>query len=297
MKNKVIVVVGPTAVGKTKISIELAKYYGCEIISGDSIAIYKDLNIGSAKPTIKEMDGIKHHLIDVMEPGEDYSVADFQKASREILDNNKLSIICGGTGLYIQATLFNYEFEATKRDDIIKEKYQNLSNEELFQLLKNKDPNIDENKIHMNNRKRVLRALEVIEDTGKSIHSYDKKNEALYDFYIVYLSLERELLYDRINKRVDMMIELGLVDEVKNLFDRNIFPKGIGYREFIPYFNNEISLETAIEEVKKNSRHLAKRQETWFKNQMDSHFYCVNLNNISETINEIKNDIDDWMIK
>lgn len=297
MKNKVIVVVGPTAVGKTKISIELAKYLNIDVISGDSIAIYKGLDIGSAKPSISEMDGIKHHLIDIKEPGEDYSVADFQKDARDIIDKNELNLICGGTGLYIQSVIFDYQFEAKKRDDSLKEKYCDLSNEDLFKILLEKDPNIDLNKIHPNNRKRVLRALEVLEDTGNSIHNYNQKDIALYDYFIVYLSLDRETLYERINKRVDMMIDAGLVNEVISLFKKGIFPKGIGYREFIPYYNNLISLETAINEVKKNSRHLAKRQETWFKNQLSSNFYIVDLNNIDNTINVIKNDIDEWLKK
>ena len=297
MKNKVIVVVGPTAVGKTKISIELAKYLNVDIISGDSIAIYKRLDIGSAKPTIEERDGVVHHLIDIKEPNEDYSVADFQKDARAIIDKNPLNLICGGTGLYVQSVIFDYQFEAKKRDDKIKDKYHDLSNEELYNVLLSKDPNIDTNKIHPNNRKRVLRALEVLADTGNSIHDYDNKKEALYDYFIVYLSQDRELLYDRINKRVDIMINDGLVEEVTKLFDEGIYPKGIGYREFIPYYNNEISLESAIEEIKKNTRHLAKRQETWFKNQLTSNFYSVDFDNVYNTINQIKKDIDEWLNK
>ncbi len=297
MKNKVIVVVGPTAVGKTKISIELAKYLNLDIISGDSIAIYKRLDIGSAKPTMAERDGVIHHLIDIKEPYEDYSVADFQKDARSIIDKNPVNLICGGTGLYIQSVIFDYQFEAKKRDDELKDKYHDLSNEELFNLLLSKDPNIDTKKLHPNNRKRVLRALEVLDDTGNSIHNYNNKQEALYDYFIVYLSQERELLYERINKRVDIMIDDGLVNEVTSLFDEGIYPKGIGYREFIPYYNNEITLESAIEEIKKNTRHLAKRQETWFRNQMTSNFYSVDFDNINNTIEKIKKDINEWLNK
>lgn len=295
--NKVIVIVGPTAVGKTKISIELAKKYNCEIISGDSVAVYKELNIGSAKPTISEMQGIKHHLIDVLEPTEKYSVADFQAEARKIMDKNQLSLICGGTGLYVQGALFNYEFEASRRDLDFGKKYEHLSNDELYAILLKNDPNIDKEKLHPNNRKRVLRALEVLEENGKSIHSYNKRNEALYDFFIVYLSMPRELLYERINKRVDIMMNDGLLKEVKDLYDKGIYPHAIGYQEFIAYFEGAVSLETAVEEVKKNTRHLAKRQETWFKNQMTSHFYNVDVNNISATILEIENDINRWLEK
>lgn len=293
--NKVIVVVGPTAVGKTKISIELAKHYGLEIISGDSVAVYKGLDIGSAKPSLEERDGVIHHLIDVLEPNEQYNVADFQKASRKILDNNKLSLICGGTGLYVQAAIFNYEFEAPKREQANEDKYVNYSNEELYDLLLEKDPNINTEKIHPNNRKRVLRALEVIESVGVSVHSYQKKKEALYDYFVVYLSLDRELLYERIGKRVDQMLKEGLLTEVKNLYDKGIYPTGIGYREWIPYFEGKITKEEAIEEIKKNTRHLAKRQETWFRNQMSTKFYNVDLENINNTIDIIKKDIDEWM--
>lgn len=295
--NRVIVVVGPTAVGKTKISIELAKRYNCEIISGDSVAVYKELNIGSAKPTISEMQGVKHHLIDVLEPNEKYSVADFQAEARKIMDNNKLSLICGGTGLYVQGALFNYEFEASRRDLDFGKKYEHLSNDQLYAILLKNDPNIDKEKLHPNNRKRVLRALEVLEENGKSIHSYNKRNEALYDYFIVYLSMPRELLYERINKRVDIMMNDGLLKEVKDLYDKGIYPHAIGYQEFIPYFEGAVSLETAVEEVKKNTRHLAKRQETWFKNQMTSHFYNVDVDNISSTISKIEDDINRWLEK
>ena len=297
MKHKVIVVVGPTAVGKTKVAIKLAKTFHAEIISGDSIAVYKGLDIGSAKPTTEEMSGIKHHLIDILEPYEDYSVADFQKSARNILNQQDLSIICGGTGLYIQATLFNYEFLSEKRDDSYSLQYQALSNEELFALLKEKDPSIDEKKLHPNNRKRILRALEVLETTGKSIHSFNRKAEAVYDYFICYLKADRNTLYKRIEQRVDAMIEAGLAEEVKALAEQNIYPKGIGYREWVPYFKQECSLEEVTEEIKKNSRHLAKRQETWFQNQMDSHFYAVNFDDLDQTIDKIKKDIQVWLEK
>lgn len=295
--NKVIVVVGPTAVGKTKIAIELAKYYGCEIISGDSVAVYKRLDIGSAKPSIEEQGDIKHHLIDIIEAGGSYSVADFQKQAREIIDKNKLSIICGGTGLYVQGALYNYEFNASARDLDFSKKYESYSNLELYELLLSKDPNIDKDKLHPNNRKRVLRALEVLQELDKSIHSFDKKKEALYDYFIVYLSMPRDLLYERINLRVDKMIEDGLEQEVRALYNDGIYPHAIGYQEFIPYFNNECSLDDVIELIKKNTRHLAKRQETWFKNQMQSNFYNVDLDNVNNTIKCIKNDIDGWLKK
>ena len=290
--NKVIVVVGPTAVGKTKISIELAKHYGLDIISGDSVAIHKRLDIGSAKPTQEEMDGVKHYLIDEIEAADDYSVADFQREARAIMDKNELSLICGGTGLYIQSAIYNYEFNASKRDLDYGKKFEGYSNQELYDLLLSKDSNIDREKLHPNNRKRVLRALEVLEELDTSIHSFNNKREKLYDHFIVYLKLPRERLYERINQRVDEMIKDGLVAEVKSLYDDGIFPHAIGYQELVPYFEGLISLDMAIDEIKKNTRHLAKRQETWFKNQMDSNFYDVRLDDINSTINEIIADID-----
>ena len=293
--KKVLVVVGPTAVGKTKISISLAKHYGIDIISGDSVAIYKRLDIGSAKPTKEEMDGVCHHLIDIKDPKESYSACDFQREARKILDQNDFTLICGGTGLYIQSALFNYEFNAPARNLDYGKKYENLSNQELYDLLLKKDPNIDREKLHPNNRKRVLRALEVKEELDLSIHSFNHKNEALYDYFIVYLSLDREVLYERINKRVDMMVSDGLIDEVKALYDDGIYPHAIGYQELVPYFDHDITLESAIEEIKKNTRHLAKRQETWFRHQMDSHFYTVDLDNIENTINQIIKDVDGWL--
>ena len=295
--KKVIVVLGPTASGKTKLSIMLAKHYNIDIISGDSVAIYRGLDIGSAKPTKEEMDGVKHHLIDIKKPGEDYSVFDFQKDSRLVMDNNELSMIAGGTGLYIKAALCNYEFNAEKRDNNLEEKYKDLSNLELYNKLLLIDPEIDKNKIHPNNRKRIIRAIEVKENLNKSIHSFSDGNTPLYDYYICYLKMDRNILYERISKRVDQMMENGLLDEVRNLYEKNIMPHAIGYQEFIPYFLGKKSLDECVDEIKKNTRHLAKRQETWFKNKMDSHFYDVDINNINNTYNEIIKDIDRWLNK
>ena len=294
--KKVLVVVGPTAVGKTKIAIELAKHYNFEIISGDSVSIYKRLDIGSAKPTKEEMDGVKHYLIDVREPEEEYSVKDFQDEARRIIDSSEdIKIISGGTGLYIESVLYNYEFNASKRDFDYEDKYKDFSNDELYSLLLEKDPNIDRDKIHPNNRKRVLRALEVNQELNQSIHSFNKKDEKMYDYFIVYLSMERKKLYERIEKRVDIMIDDGLINEVKSLYDDNIFPHAIGYKELVPYFDGLITLETAITDIKKNTRHLAKRQETWFRNQMDTHFYDVSKESHEKLLENIISDIDGWL--
>lgn len=294
--KKVIVILGPTAVGKTKISIDVAKHFGYEIISGDSVAIYKRLDIGSAKPTKHEMNGVKHYLIDIKDPKDDYSVSEFQRDARQIIDSDdNIKIIAGGTGLYIQSVLLDYEFTSPKRDENFAKEYENYSNEELYNILLKSDSNIDKEKLHMNNRKRVLRALEVLKNSNRSIHSYNNKDKKVYDYYICYLSMPRELLYDRINKRVDKMIEDGLVDEVYSLYKDGIYPHAIGYQELKKYFDNELSLESAIEDIKKNSRHLAKRQETWFKNQLDTHFYEVDPNDVDFTTNKIISDLKEWL--
>ncbi len=295
--KRVIAIVGPTAVGKTKISIELAKRLDAQIISGDSVAVYKELNIGSAKPTKEEMQGVKHYLIDELEPTEQYDVMTFQHRAREIIDNSsKPIIICGGTGLYIKSVLYNYEFEAPKRDDTLEERFKDFSNEELFNYLLKIDPDFDQTRIHMNNRKRVLRAIEIKESSNESIEHFNKKNEPYYEPYIVYLNIaDRDLLYKRINERVDEMFAHGLLYEVFSLYKKGITPNAIGYKELIPFFNKEVTLETATDNIKLNSRHLAKRQMTWFKTQMDTHFYEVNLDNIEQTIDTIYHDLKEFL--
>lgn len=295
--KRVIAIVGPTAVGKTKISIELAKRLDAQIISGDSVAVYKELNIGSAKPTKEEMQGVKHYLIDELEPTEQYDVMTFQHRAREIIDNSsKPIIICGGTGLYIKSVLYNYEFEAPKRDDTLEERFKDFSNEELFNYLLKIDPDFDQTRIHMNNRKRVLRAIEIKESSNESIEHFNKKNEPYYEPYIVYLNIaDRDLLYKKINERVDEMFAHGLLYEVFSLYKKGITPNAIGYKELIPFFNKEVTLETATDNIKLNSRHLAKRQMTWFKTQMDTHFYEVNLDNIEQTIDTIYHDLKEFL--
>ena len=293
--KKVIVICGPTAVGKTKLAIDVAKYFNFEIISGDSVSVYKKLDIGSAKPTKDEMCGIKHYLIDIKDPNDKYSVYDFMHDAREIIDNsNDIKIISGGTGLYISSCLNDYEFESPKRDLEYEEKFKNYSNEELFEYLKKIDKNISNINIHPNNRNRVLRAIEVTEKTGKEFSSFNNKAKKIYDYFIIYLSMPREILYERINLRVDKMFDEGLLKEVKDLYDNNIMPDAIGYKEFIPYFKGLISLDDAKEEIKKNTRHLAKRQETWFKNQMTSHFYDMSLD-YNLVLNNIINDLKEFI--
>lgn len=293
--KKVIIVLGPTAVGKTKIGIELAKRLNTEIISGDSVQVYKGLDIGSAKVTEAEAQGIKHHLIDILEPTETYSVCDFQTEARKLMDELDIPIIVGGTGLYIKAAISNYEFDAPKRDFSFEEAYKDYSNEELYQMLIEKDLKMTEI-IHPNNRKRVLRALYAA-SVDEPLSEKNKKDELLYDPYIIYLNVERDLLYSRINKRVIQMIDEGLEKEVRDLYDKGITPHAIGYQEWIDYFNGLINKDEVIDEIQKNSRHLAKRQMTWFRHQMDTHFYEVDLENINNTIDIIYNDVLDFLGK
>lgn len=293
--KKVIIVLGPTAVGKTKIGIELAKRLNTEIISGDSVQVYRGLDIGSAKVTEEETCGIKHHLIDILDPQEGYSVCDFQKQARILFDNLEVPLIVGGTGLYIKAAISNYEFDAPKRDFSFEEEYGKFSNEELYDMLLKVDPEVTK-VIHPNNRKRVLRALYAA-NVNEPLSEKNKKDELLYNPYIIYLNVERDLLYKRINDRVLKMIDEGLEKEVKDLYDKGITPHAIGYQEWIPYFNGMATKDEVIEEIQKNSRHLAKRQMTWFRHQMDTHFYEVDLNNIYNTIDVIYNDVLNFLDK
>ncbi len=282
---KVLVIAGPTGVGKTALAVELAKRLNGEIISGDSVQVYKYLDIGSAKVTSEEMLGVKHHLIDYLEPDEFYSVARFQKEVRqkiaEITALGKLPIICGGTGLYIKAALTNYEFEHNKRDLDYLKKFDDTSNEDLHNILSKIDP-VSAKAFHMNNRRRILRAIEYFEVNGEMISSKKDSNESLYDSFIIGLSLERQLLYSRINGRVDSMINNGLLDEVKSLTKYKESINAIGYNEMFNYLDGLSTLEDSIELIKQNSRRYAKRQFTWFSNQMDTHWIDVENSSLDE---------------
>ncbi|MBR2787784.1 MAG: tRNA (adenosine(37)-N6)-dimethylallyltransferase MiaA, partial [Erysipelotrichaceae bacterium] len=273
--QKVLVIVGPTAVGKTDFGIECAALFNGEIISGDSIQIYKGLNIGSAKPTVSEQSRARHHLIDIKEADENYSVKQFQELGRscikDISERNRLPIIVGGTGLYIKACLYDYVFFDEDEDDY---QYPDLSNDELYELLRQKDPEALE-KIHVNNRKRLIRALNIFEKHHQGISSIKKQQEhkPIYDALIIGLTADKETLYQRINRRVDKMMEEGLIKEIDGLLEKGISfsdqsMQGIGYKEFKAYYDKEKSLEECVEEVKINSRHFAKRQYTFFKNQL-----------------------------
>lgn len=283
----IIVIVGPTGIGKTKLSIELAKKLDAEIINGDSVSIYKRLNIGSAKPTKEEQSGIPHHLIDIKDVDEDYTVFDYQKDVRkkieEITSRGKQIIIVGGTGLYIKAALYDYKFtEGTTYNE-----YNDLSNEEILSKIKEyKVEKLPE----LNNRKRLVRLLNKLENNEEITNNKDK---LLYNIKVIGLTTDRETLYKRINKRVDIMMENGLLDEINSLKEdyknSRILNSGIGYKEFYDYLYNNKSLEDVIEEIKKNSRHFAKRQYTFFNHQFNTNWFNVDLNNFDNTIIEVMN--------
>lgn len=277
--KKVLVIAGPTASGKTSFSIELAKRLNTEIISGDSIQVYKGFDIGSGKVIEAEKEGVPHHLIDILEPGTQYSVKDFQKEARTLIDNSsKPMIIAGGTGLYLKACLYDYVFtdeEASPRN----EKYDQYTNHELYEMLVERDP-VQAEKIHENNRQRVLRSLTVLDNTGKrQSEIIDEQNhEPIYDFFIAGCTMAREELYERINLRVKMMIEKGLEQEVKGLLAKGITfedpaMKGIGYREWADYFDGNLSITEVEALIARNSRRYAKRQYTWLNHQMPVHWF------------------------
>ena len=286
--NKVIVILGPTAVGKTSLSIELAKQLNGEIINADSTQIYRDLDIATAKVTTQEMDNIKHHLINIKDISEDYTVYDYQKDARKIIDDllsqNKTPILVGGTGLYIKACLYDYKFE----EEVKNNDYKDYSNEELYIKLKNIDPNTN---IHINNRKRVERALSYYENTGKLLSEKETTDKLLYDTVFIGLTTSREELYERINRRVDVMMNNGLLEEAKKIYNTVIRTKAvmtpIGYKELFKYFDNTNTLEQQVEEIKQKSRNYAKKQYTWFNNQMNVNWFDVDFKNFDNTVKEV----------
>lgn len=280
MKPKVIVIVGPTASGKTSLSIELAKKINGEIVSCDSMQIYKDMDIGSAKPSKEEMQGIKHYMIDEVIPTQRFSVAEYKKkaelAIEEILKNGKVPIVVGGTGLYANSLIYGIEYSNIEFDEKYRKKLMEIAQSEeglksLYEEAKRIDKKAME-KISPNDQKRILRILEIYNATGKTKTEQEeisRKNEVKYDYNVFAINIERPILYERINKRVDMMIEQGLIEEVRKLIEKySEFPtamQAIGYKEIVQYFEGKITKEEAIEKIKKETRRYAKRQITWFK--------------------------------
>ena len=309
-KNKLLVIVGPTGVGKTALSIELSKKFAGEVISGDSLQVYRKLDIGTAKITEKEKEGIPHFLIDVKEPTETYSAFEFKKEAEnkieEITSRDKLPMIVGGTGMYIQSLLFDFQLGAEEKDESANKRrlfWENFANEngkeELWSHLESLDPKAAKN-IHPNNEKRVIRAIEVFEKTGVSIldqEGIDLKDlsNSPFDVKLIGLETNRELLYERINYRVDLMMEQGLLKEAEYVFSLGDTQgsQGIGYKEFFPYFRGDMPLETCVEKVKQNSRKYAKRQLTWFKNRMDVEWF--DLVQEPSVIEEIETSVREWL--
>ena len=287
-KKPLVIITGPTAIGKTEYSIKAAKKFDGEIISADSIQVYKYMDIGSAKVTVDEMQGIRHYLIDELYPDEEFNVFVFKELAKkyvkEIHEKNKLPIIAGGTGFYIQALLYDIDFKDTEADEEYRKKLfeyaKENGNESLFELLKEKDPE-SAKIIHPNNVKRVIRALEFFNQKNEPISKHNeeqKKNESPYDFVYIVLNDERERVYDNINRRVDIMLKNGLIEEVQKLLDMGYSPElvsmqGIGYKETIAYLKdkdiNGKDIKDLAEEIKLNTRHFAKRQLTWFRREKD----------------------------
>ena len=306
MKQKLLVIGGPTAVGKTDLSIKLAKKLNGEIISADSMQIYKYMDIGSAKVTKDEMDGINHYLIDDITPDVPFSVSDFKeygdKSLDEIIAKAKLPIISGGTGLYINSLTCNMTFTEAEKDEDYRKHLENLAmdngNEYIHEMLKECDP-ISYEEIHPNNRKRVIRALEVFKLTNKPFSSYNAGDDfynSNYDVYYYVLTMDREKLYKRINKRVDIMMEKGLLDECIKLKEMGYTSdiqsmQGIGYKEILYYLEGKISLNEAIDMIKQGSRNYAKRQLTWFRRDPRCVFLDKDTLSDDEILDKVINDI------
>ena len=306
--TKIVAIVGPTAVGKTALSIEVAKRFSGEVISGDSMQVYRHLDIGTAKITPDEMAGVPHHLIDICDVTQRYSAAMFkQQANAAITDiagRGHLPLVIGGTGFYLQTLTNNLALGQDHFDDRsaqIRQHWHQLARERGADYVRHRLAEVDpvaEQHIEAGNLRRVIRALEVIEKTGHRFS--DQPHQASSDDYLLIgLTTDRPVLYDRINRRVDLMVKAGLVDEARWLYDHGgaALPagKGIGYHEFYPYFAGECDLATAIRKVKQDSRHYAKRQLTWFRNKMDVHWFdLVSGRNAPEQINEL---IQSWLIK
>ena len=291
--SRIIVIAGLTATGKTDASIYLAKKYNAVILNADSTQVYIEPLIATAKIKENEKDGIEHYMFDIVSLDNEYTLFDYQKDARKLLDKfikeNRNVIIVGGSGLYLKALLYDYNLEETKTKRVDYSKY---SNSELKSIADNINPN---NNIHENNRQRLERYITYYNETGKFIENKKEINNRIYDFDLIGLYASKDELYDRINKRVDKMFDEGLLLEAKNLYSKHYkkYSSIIGYKELELYFKGDISLDEAKELIKKNTRHYAKRQMTWFKNQMtDITWFKVNYNNFNETLEEIKNFLD-----
>lgn len=313
MKKPLIVIAGPTAVGKTSLSIELAKKINGEIISADSMQVYKHMDIGTAKITKEEMDGIKHYLVDEFEPDEEFNVHVFQKKAKEyinkILEKGKIPILVGGTGFYIQSIIYDIDFTETDTDKSYRLELERMAmeygNDYLHKMLREVDSD-SANQIHPNNVKRVIRALEYYNETNEPISKHNEKErqkETIYNLGFYVLTMDRDILYDRINKRVDIMVEDGLIEEVKKLKDMGyskdlVSMKGLGYKEILDYLDGNYDLDYAIYKLKRDTRHFAKRQLTWFRRENNIKWINVSENNfkLENILNIILKDIEELAI-
>ncbi len=281
----IVLIVGPTGAGKTKLSLELAKRFNAEIINADSMQVYKGYDIGTAKVTEEEQKQVPHHLLDIVSDEEEYSVYDYQKDARKVIEQlekkQKNIFFVGGSGLYLRAALYDYQFQKEQK----KYDFSKYTDEELYDKVMKMDPSC---KIHPNNRRRLERHLVHLEE-----NKFSKNAKPVYPFIVVGLTTDKNILYDRINKRVQEMINDGLIEEVQKLYEKNPLAKplqtGIGYKEVLPFLRGKISKEEMIDTIQKNSRHYAKRQYTFFRHQFDVSWFSVNNDNFQETIEEIYN--------
>ena len=305
MKPKVIVIAGPTASGKTALSIELAKKINGEIISCDSMQIYKYMDIGTAKVTKEEADGIKHYLIDIVEPNQRYTVSNFkadaEKCIEEILSKGKIPIVVGGTGLYVDSLVYGVEFFDMEYDENYRNQLmEQAQTEQGLDALYNKAKEIDSKaieKISPNDKKRIIRVLEIYKATGKNkteLEIESRKKGVKYDYHVFIVNMDREILYDRINRRVNIMIDKGLINEVREIYSKyDSFPtamQGLGYKEVVEFIEGKTSKEEMIEKIQKESRHYAKRQLTWFRKD-DSFIWIDGLKNIEDNIRLIRDEV------
>lgn len=313
MKDKLLIITGPTAVGKTALSVDLASKLDGEIISADSMQIYKYMDIGTAKVTDDEMKGIPHHLIDIVYPDEEYTVSNYQRDATRLIGElnrkNKLPIVVGGTGLYINSLVYKLNFVKVAPNEEIRQRYETLAEEYGNEYIHNILSEVDiesSKKIHIRDRKRIIRALEIFELTGKTMSEYNKdfrREVEDYRLSMICLNMDRSKLYERINRRVDIMIEQGLIDEVQEIlnlgYDKNLVSlQGIGYKEIIDYLENRSTLDEAINRIKQGSRNYAKRQLTWFRR--DKRIKWVNIDefhNFDELSLYIKKNIYDMLYK
>ena len=303
-ENRLLAVVGPTATGKSNLSVILAQRLNGEVVSADSVQVYKNFDIGSGKITQEEMNGVTHHLLSTYDSSTDYNIALFQrdaaKAIKDVQSRNKLPILCGGSGLYVNSLIYKaYQLDEKECDNELREKYLALEEQKgkgyLYNLLKEKYPNRASN-LHPNDTKRIIRALEIGKDTDTDDINTKETNawESNYELKIIGLTMERSLLYNRIEARVDKMIESGLIDEIRSLLDSGVKEssnamQALGYKEFIPYINGECTLEEAVNTVKTNTRHFAKRQLTWFRRDPNITWYEVAK---PEDLIDVANDIE-----